>query len=251
MQKTVFGLLVSAALLIFLASILFQATKAQTLSRISGTIIFADSHPFSCAQYGSLVDCRYGSYGISTIPLALPKAGCVVKITVCDDRGQPPTKLIVGADPIPPLNASKNYSGVECGGTSPGICDFEGCDWEGNAVYSVSNYTPLRCPVGYTCGESSIGYCRVCECGSAGCPIYDNSFVYVSGYGFCCPPDHPIYDPASKSCVKNATVESRKIGDRCTVLTTKLETAFTDVTFADSSGRPLPTADYVAVSYIC
>lgn len=71
----------------------------------------------------------------------------------------------------------------------------------------------------------------------------DNVCVY-------CPSDHPIYDTATKHCIKGASVNTTKVGN-CATLTATLETAFTDVTFADSDSNPLSTADYVAIAYVC
>ncbi len=51
----------------------------------------------------------------------------------------------------------------------------------------------------------------------------------------CCPADSPIYDPTSGNCIKEASVNTRSVGN-CAVLQTTLETAFTDVTFANDAG---------------
>jgi len=52
------------------------------------------------------------NYGISSVPISLPKGNCDVKITVCDYGGNPPIKLIIGADPVREIAKPKNASGA-------------------------------------------------------------------------------------------------------------------------------------------
>ena len=192
------------------------------------------------------------------------QAGCTVRITVCDYRNNPPTKLIIGADPVPAIPAtpaSTAYTGEVCGRECTSATDSgcNPCSGGGCCIVAIgkcTSWSDLKCPTNYFCHRYSNGVTG-CVCSSnllsdlsgwgACCP---NGYVGVLGKNLCCPKDHPIYDPSSGNCVKNATVETNKVGN-CAVLTTTLETAFTDITFANDAGEPLSTADYVAVAYYC
>ena len=193
--------------------------------------------------------------GISTIPLSLPKSGCDVKITVCDYSNNPPLKLIVGADPVSKTVPSKDNSGESCG------VDIKDT-WQDRYCPGVGD---LPCSGYYTCASTTPAYCPqstdVCitpskKTSSCGCTqTAPNGYClsigsYGNSVGVCCPEGNPIYDATTGRCLKDTSIETKKIGG-CSVLSTKLESAFTDVTFANSDGIYLTTADYVAVSYSC
>ncbi len=259
----ILGILAIAILsILYLVSPTGAQISGGAAGKITGTIVLRDSP---------------NNYGISTVSLSLPKAGCTVKITVCDYGGNPPTKLVIGADPVSnrDIKAGENYTGVTCGvrGYCPygqsgcGVCyDISGSDCNSNDCCRPSY--PYRCPVGYECAYNPSSACTFQFCSStfAGLrPISSPGICCdldgpdnipgtaddnVISNGHCCPKSHPIYDPTSGNCIKNATVETSQVG-RCSVLTTTLETAFTDITFTDSQGKPIDTADYVLVSYTC
>ena len=266
------------AITVVLVSLISLFGTAQTASvpggSITGTIILADSHPFACVYKGSIggVECRYGEAGISTVPLALPRAGCIVKITVCDDRGNPPVSGVVAADPVPTqdVRANESYTGVACG--VKGICNYYGDAYYycGTCLNCKTDYNYYKCPRGFTCASRLDSGCKKYYCSAISSQTYfllsepgiccdldgpdnipgtDDDNV-ISG-GHCCPKSHPVYDPASGKCIKNATVVADKMGRTCSVLTTTIETMLTEVVFTDSQGKPLSTADYVAVSYVC
>jgi len=250
------------------------------------------------------------SHVISTVPISLPKAGCLAKFTVCGNT--PPAKLIIGADPvarttkavinlgpkgtvasgptcptpatnygtIPPTPGDPLATGVACSNNSYCI-DY--------AVGEYGQELPLRCHAGdscqiwgpyyprcvpatanYFCKDMTLpayymtltatypkpdckhGYpyndprCPGAGAGEVYAAYDDNDFVCAY-----CPTGHPVYDPVSKNCVTSASFSTLAVGSNCSTLSTILNTAFTDVTFADASGLPLSTAYYVGMSYSC
>ncbi len=273
-------LMITLTLAFFISVSLISSSlsaTAQTTGAITGTIIFRDAS---------------SNYGISTIPLSLPKAGCMVRITVCDYGNKPPTKLIIGADPVPNNDKAPSLGPLDYAARpspydyyyfdAPNICGAKYKVIEGVDIMIACNqahdfgsndnyyeYYPYICDVnnGEECVYNPVNGCPFDSYDSESAwPIQDKPGICcdldgpdnipgtaddnVISNGHCCPKSHPIYDPTSGNCVREATVETRKMG-YCSVLTTTLETAFTDITFADSQGRPLSTADYVAVSYVC
>ena len=277
------------------------------------------------------------NYGISSVPIALPKENCDVKITVCDYGNNPPTKLIIGADPVPRIEKARNdcvivvVEEVSASCTLPGGCGSGSCGPK--EAYSDSGYLYVKmrgkhgsvscgtppyfiCPFGYTlyrkdvCGEyytscasyiseatfcakflnnsvlnwveakawiewdiygphakayAKVAYCpedypnydeedNVCYA-EPRCPPPSPGEVFikeddVDNVCVYCPSDHPIYDPTTKHCLREASVNTTKVGN-CATLTTTLKFAFTDVTFADEHSDPLSTADYVTIAYVC
>ena len=185
------------------------------------------------------------NYGISTIPLSLPAAGCSARITVCDYGNNPPTKLIIGADPVPSTVPTITSSSVSCGSFG-----------QGSNSPSCSTQCDSSCNIGNTAYCENNDKCVIlntaCLSLRINCDNYPRTCPYVNQKtnGRCCPADHPIYDATSDNCVKDSTVSTNSIG-QCSVLSTTLEAGFTDVTFANSSGNPISTADYVVVGYSC
>jgi hypothetical protein len=208
-----------------------QAAAGGGAMPLQGNIIFRDNS---------------NNFGISTIPLSLPKSGCNVMTTVCDYGNNPPTKLILGADPVPVSNPpSASYSGERCGVEitstyAGGTC--YGCASVPGPV--CASTAPIYCESTDVCVNSG----SFTQCCSGGCSATKQNYQY--GRGICCPSDHPIYDPTSGNCVKDTVISTNKVGF-CSVLSTTLNTGLTDVTFADGAGNPLSTADYVAVGYSC
>ncbi|NOZ81665.1 MAG: hypothetical protein GXO63_00755 [Candidatus Micrarchaeota archaeon] len=242
MQKTVFGLLVSAALLIFLASMLFQATKAQTAGIITGSIILRDSV----------------SGGVSIIPYSLPGTSCRLNIVACDMGGQPPEYVGVGniysADPRGEYAPATSYNGSGCGK----IVDFDdcciydayckpadpcirlepigqGCDTGCGTVYSYDRIKGVCCDLD---GEDNIP-------GTAD----DN----VQSGDRCCPKDYPFYDPVSQKCVRFETLQTKmnRFG-LCSYASVASAEPSSYLFFFQADGNSSSaTADYVTISYVC
>ncbi len=232
--------------------------------------------------------------GISTIPLSLPKAGCNVKITVCDFGANPPTKLIIGADPVPRITKSRNDmnpSDIVNALRSPS-CGAPGCVPSGAEICfkiedpSFFGYLYIYCPSGYYCDGSFTtnigerywccpngyvalnGKCYKCPSDypkfdkedkvcykTPRCPPTEAGEVFiqeddVDNVCVYCPADHPIYDATTKHCIREAIYSTTKVGN-CATLSATLESAFTDITFADSNNQPVTTGDYVALAYSC
>ena len=109
----------------------------------------------------------------------------------------------------------------------------------------------MKCPQDYPYADCED---RVCY-KQPRCPPAGEDEVFIEeddGENVCiyCPADHPIYDATTKHCIREASVSTIKVGN-CATLSTVLESAFTDITFADANNRPLSTADYVVVAYSC
>ncbi len=243
------------------------------------------------------------NYGISSVPLSLPKANCNVKITVCDYGNNPPTKLIIGADPVPRITKSRINevdwrsvaieddvdSSASCADPGCGCCCSCTCPSD-SSIFSYSYYCNCECPYKGCCSHHTCVVCcpninpntgsdlitynstsHDCVYCPSSYPHYDSEdqvcyatprcpdpepdevFIQeddVDNVCVYCPKDHPIYDATTKHCIREASVETIKVGN-CATLSTTLESAFTDVTFADSSNNPLSTADYVAIAYSC
>ena len=216
------------------------------------------------------------SYYMNTIPLALPKANCGVKITACFAA---PTKMVIGADPVAritktPINAgggaisaswssyaSSYYSGPQCGNDANGRLAY--CPGPGYWCVGGQQCCPNTYPSGdgsWYCYPTNSTFPNIdttnhvaygnprCSNAAAG----ETSVQYSLGENTCiyCPSDHPVYDPTSKNCIKDASVTTRAIGTACSTINTYLPTAFTDVTFLDASNAPLGAA-LIKVAYNC
>ena len=168
--------------------------------------------------------CMPGYYAHSSCcPTGYKKGNKYVSEIPCYCSGTVACNWVAGKD----VGCIKDDHNVDCGDWSmkcPTTHPYGDC--EDNVCYKKP-----RCPSAEA-GEVFIGEDDV-----------DNVCVY-------CPADHPIYDPTTKHCLREASVDTTKVGN-CATLTTTLKSAFTDVTFADSDSNPLSTADYVAVAYVC
>jgi len=216
------------------------------------------------------------NYAFNTIPISLPKSGCGVKITACYS---PPAKMVIGADPVarvtraanndPSNNVTGHYSITTS--TSSGVtCGLY--NYNSNYYYCTSSGMYCASSGSYCClnGYSDDGtYCY--SCNHAGYPSYDSTnhvcyattrcnaagsgetFIqYNTAENTCiyCATDHPIYDPTSRNCIKDATITTKSVGSSCSTINTYLPTAFTDVTFLDASNNVL-NSYLIKVAYNC
>ncbi|MCX6760600.1 MAG: hypothetical protein NTZ84_00630 [Candidatus Nealsonbacteria bacterium] len=200
------------------------------------------------------------------------------------------TKSVINLGPkgVVPQNpgTGPGYTGINCRATGSG--DYENCPTGYNvcrpygygyvgddgAWHLPSNCCPNAsdyfCLTGAYPNLNSATYCIVttdpahplmdCVHGYAyaepRCPAAGASQAYIQYNDseftcIYCPADHPLYDSVSKNCIKSASVTTTKVGSLCSTLSTTLNYAFTDVTFANAASAPLDTAYYVGFAYSC
>jgi len=215
-------------------------------------------------------------YNMNTVPLSLPKANCGVKITACYGA---PTKMVVGADPVAritkvPINvggsavsavwssyAGNGYTGPRCGNDANGIYAYcpSSSYWCYGGQQCCLNTYPSGDGVWYCYPTNStfpnadstnrVAYNNPrCSTASAGQTYIqynqnENTCIY-------CELDHPLYDPTSKNCIKDATITTKSVGSTCSTINAYLPTAFTDVTFLDASNNPVGSY-IIKVAYNC
>jgi len=180
------------------------------------TVLFNSTLNLGMPLQGVLnYDAAISGYPVNTIPIALPKSDCGIKITACNTA---PTKLIIGADPVPRINVpnihhatinevSPTYSApiaasVDSGSVSCGIWHTPG--YPEGRLCSCSGSINQYCAANQYCVYS--GSCLVtdsyeCHGGASrgGCCPTGTTYDSTNGFCYTCPAGS-TWDKASRVC---------------------------------------------------